>query len=181
MADVSPTGPSAAPTPGPQPARPQDWVLVCLAALAVGVAAAEAGMPAGLVFGSTVGAATVAIGSGRTWNVRSEPRVGLMLAVGVMAGVSINGDVLAQLPIFAVGATLTTGLLVVTAVAVTVVSRRLGRPTPNGVLATLPGALEALTAVASHQRLRAAELAWFHTVRVLVVVISIPLLLRIGG
>lgn len=170
--DAPPTSP---------PAGAFDWVLAVIIAIGLGWTARELGMPAGIVFGSTVGSAAVALGRARAWRARIEARVAVMIAVGLMAGVSLTPDVLRQMPEFLVGATLTTALLVLAAFVVVAVLGRLHRAPPGGVLATLPGALEALTAIVAGQRSGGSELAWFHTVRVLVVVLSVPLLMWLNG
>lgn len=167
--------------PASRPAGVFDWALAVIVALVVGWTAREIGMPAGIVFGSTVGSATVALGRARAWRARMEARVAVMIAVGIMAGVSLTPDVLRQMPEFLIGATLTTALLVLAAFLVVAVLGRLHRAPAGGVLAALPGALEALTAIVAGQRSGGGELAWFHTVRVIVVVLSVPLLLWLNG
>lgn len=169
------------PGDGAPPARAVDWALAVAVAILLGWLAREAGIPAGIVFGSSVGAAAVALGRDRSWRARPEARIVLMLAVGIMAGLNLTPEVLGGIPQYLVGATMTTVLLVLGSFAVVVVLGRLHRAPPGGVLATLPGALEALTAVAAGQRAGASELAWFHTVRVLVVVFSVPLLIWLGS
>jgi membrane AbrB-like protein len=178
MAEVRPDPASAAPA---APAGAGDWALAVAVAMLLGWLAREAGIPAGIVFGSSIGAATIALGRDRTWRARPEARVVLMLAVGVMAGLNLTPEVLGGVPQYLVGATLTTVLLVIGSFSVVLVLARLHRAPPGGVLATLPGALEALTAVAAGQRAGASELAWFHTVRVLIVVFSVPLLIWLGS
>lgn len=168
------------PTPTLPSARVHDWALAAAVAALLGWLAREAGIPAGIVFGSSVGAAAVALGRARSWRARPEARVVLMLAVGVMAGLNLTPEVLGGVPQYLVGATFTTFLLVLGSFGIVAVLARFHRAPPGGVLATLPGALEALTAVTAGQRSGASELAWFHTVRVLVVVFSVPLLIWLG-
>lgn len=164
------------PAAGPQP-RVLDWSAVTVAAGAGAALASAMGLPGGLVFGSTIGAGAVVLGRHRAWQVPARVRDVVMVAVGVTVGIRVTPDTIGVLGTTLGGAVLASLLLVAAGWAIAAVLTRLGVDVPGGLMATSPGALEVLTVIALEDGEGPLEVALFHTVRVVLVMVSIPLLL----
>ena len=162
--------------PPPVP-RIHDWSLV-VAVAAVGAALAYVtGVPGGIVFGAAVGSGIVVLAHDRDWHLSSKLRSIVMIAVGTTVGTRISPETIGVLGPLLGSAVLAALLLVAAGWGIAVGLDRLGILVPGGLMATSPGALEVLTMLAIEDGEGPLEVALFHTVRVVLVMVSVPALL----
>lgn len=160
-----------------RPARVIDWSLVLVVA---GIGAAIAyvtGVPGGIVFGAAVGSAVVVLGHDRDWQLPGIVRSAVMVAVGTTVGIRMNPETIGVLGTTLGSAVVAALLLIVAGWGIAVGLDRLGILIPGGLMATSPGALEVLTVLAIEDGEGPLEVALFHTVRVVLVMVSVPALL----
>ena len=157
-------------------------LLALLAGAALGLLLDHLEVPGGLIVGAMVGAAGVTL--------LRDAGVGLVLptpvvkasyvVIGVAIGLTVTRGFVAQLQAVAAGAVLSAVLIVVAGLLVAVVLRQFGLAPDGAVLATSPGALSVMAAAGAEQGV-GAPVAVFHTVRLVVVLLSLPLLVRLAG
>lgn len=156
-------------------------LLVVLAVAAVvGEAAEAAHLPAGVFVGAMVGAAAVRLLAGGS-DV-ALPRAlgdGAFVVLGASVGVLVTRQTLASLRGVVLPAVLAGGLIILAGLGITFLLRALGIAPPGDVLATSPGALSNVTAVALSRGAGAVEVALFHLVRLVMVILSLPLVTRL--
>lgn len=100
------------------------------------------------------------------------------IVVGAAIGVLVTRDTLGVVRSSIVPALLAAVLIIAAGLAVAFLLRRLGMAPPNDVLATSPGGITAISAIAAEEREGAVEVSIFHLVRVVLVLISIPALIQ---
>lgn len=161
----------------PPAAHVLDWSFV-VAAASVGAALAYlTAIPGGIVFGAAVGSGVVVLGHDRDWHLPAVVRSAVMIGVGTTVGIRMTPETVGLLGATLGSAVLAALLLVVAGWGVAVGLDRLGVLVPGGVMATSPGALEVLTVLAIEDGEGPLEVALFHTVRVVLVMASVPALL----
>lgn len=137
-------------------------------------------VPGGLIIGSMLGAAAVTLYRGEGELTLPQPVVTVaFIVLGCAIGVSVTREVVAQLGQIAAGAVLSAVLFIVFGLVVAVALRWMGLGPDGVVLATSPGALSVMAAAGAEQGV-GAQVAVFHTVRVVLVILSLPLLIRIA-
>ncbi len=155
-------------------------VLVLLGAAAVGLAFERLGVPGGLIVGAKICAAAVSLDRGGPEVAVPDPvRTASFLVLGAAIGSTVTRDTLGSLGAALLPAVLAAALLIGAGVAIAFVLRALGLAPVGDVLATSPGALSAVTAAAAARGLGAPEVALFHTVRLLLVMLSLPVTLTL--
>ncbi len=156
-------------------------IYALIAGAAVGLLLERLGVPGGLILGSMLGAATVTvIGSGARPGLPAPLVTVTYLVLGTSIGVTVTREVLAQLRTVAAGATISAVVFIVFGLVLAAGLRWLGLAPDGIVLATSPGALSVMSAAGAELGV-GAQVAVFHTVRVVLVMFSLPLLLRIAG
>ena len=146
----------------------------------VGVALATlAGLPGVLIFGASVGAATVSLAIPRSLSIPRWFRLVIPIGIGWVIGGLFTSDTLAVLQRALLPGILAATILIGAGVGVAYLLRALGHAPPSDVLATSPGALESVSTTAIERGEGALHVAMFHTVRVLLVILSLPLLLAL--
>ena len=155
--------------------RPLAVAAVC--AIAIGLIAQAVGIPGGLIFGAMLGATAVTLRYGDPITVPTPIRTAVMIGVGTMIGMRVNRDTLdavtqAFLP--AVGAA---AALMIGGILIALALRWMGRSPDGDLLATSPGALEVLVSLAADEDYNTAQVAMFHLVRLLLVVLLLPVIL----
>jgi membrane AbrB-like protein len=157
-------------------------LLVTLAvATAAGVVFARLRVPGGTIIGAMLGAAAVSVIAGGAQVTVPRPVVtAAYVIIGSVIGSGITRDALRDVGAFAVPAVLSALLIIAAGLVIALVLRWLGMAPTGVILATSPGALSATTAVAAEQGV-GVPVAVFHTVRVVLVLTSLPLLLRLSG
>ena len=155
-------------------------VLTLAAAAAGGLLAQRLGVPGGLVVGAMVGAAAVQLARGDAPAQVPQPlQTTALVVLGAAIGTSVTRDTLESLRSALLPAVLAAVLIIVAGVAIAVLLRVLGLGTAGDVLATSPGALSTITAVAAERGTAPVEVALFHTVRVVLVLLTLPLVLTL--
>lgn len=158
-----------------------DWLTLVAAAAAVAAGLGALGVPGGLVAGATIGAACVSVTRPRAWSVHPRVRQLVLIGIGGLVGTRVTPDTLTALRGSILPAVAASLLLIAAGLAITALLRWRGRAPAGDVLATSPGALEVLTVLAIDRGQGPLEVALFHLVRVLLVVLSVPLLVRLMG
>lgn len=150
-------------------------------ATAGGLLLAQTGVGGTLVLGATVGAALVTLASARPRPVPDWLLISVSVGVGWLVGALVTPETVAAMGTAVVPAVLAAALLMTAGIGVSLLLRVIGRAPPGDVLATSPGAMEALAAAAVERGTGPLEVALFHTVRVLTVILSLPLLLALAS
>lgn len=152
-------------------------VLLLAVAAATGLLAARLGIPGGLITGAMVGAAAVNLTRGGTAvAVPQGVQTAALLALGAGIGATITRDTLTSLRAAVLPAVLAAALIILAGIGIALALRALGIAPPLDLLATSPGNLSALSAAAASRGSGAAEVTLFHTVRVVLVLLSLPAL-----
>jgi membrane AbrB-like protein len=146
-------------------------------ASATGLLAKRLHLPGGLLVGAMVGAAAVTVISGTDSDVPIALRTTVPLAVGVITGVLITPELLRGLHRMVMPAVASAAVMIAAGIGIAVAMKALGVEPPAAVLATSPGALSVLTTTAIEIRTGEVEVALFHTVRLVLVVLLAPVLL----
>lgn len=161
----------------PKEGRPLDLILATVIALAVALAFNRAGVPAGLVVGGMVGAAVVPVVKNREIPLPDGLVTGVQVIIGIVVGSSVTPESLRSMGSLLLPAVLSAVLIIAAGLVIARGLHALGVMPPWAVLATCPGALEALVLVAIERDDGAVEVALFHIVRVVLVLLSVPVLL----
>lgn len=155
-------------------------VVTLAAAAAVGLAFDRIGIPGGLLTGAMVGAAGVTLARGGAGVVvPGAARTAAFVVLGAVIGTSLTRETVAGLRGVLLPAVFAALLLIAAGVGIALLLRATGLAPAGDVLATSPGALSAITAAAIERGVGAAEVAVFHTVRVVLVLLSLPALLTL--
>jgi uncharacterized protein len=153
-------------------------LLLTLAAGSAGALIAQRlALPGGLILGAMAGAAVVAIvRGGGAVEVPQPLRAAAFIVIGATIGAEITRPALAALRTVLVPAVLAGALIIVAGVAIAWLLRGVGLAPPGDLLATSPGALSVMSAMAVERGTGTVEVAVFHLVRVVMVILSLPLL-----
>lgn len=151
-------------------------VAALAAATALALLAQRLGLPGGLILGAMVGASVVTLATGQSATIPGPLRNAAFIVIGAAIGVQVTRQVLGQLYLVFVPAVLAGALIIVAGLAIAYALRTLGIAPPGDLLATSPGALSVMTAMAVEQGKGAAQVAIFHLVRIVMVILSLPLL-----
>lgn len=153
-----------------------ELVLVLGAATLGGLLAQHLGKPGGLIFGSMIGAAAVTLWRGGGVRIPPYLESGAFIVIGAAIGVLVTrGSIAAMRPVV-VPAVLSALLIILAGVAIAYLLRVMGIAPPDDVLATSPGALSAISALAIERGVGPVEVSLFHLVRVVLVILSLPAL-----
>ena len=157
-------------------------LLALLAGGALGLLLDRLEVPGGLIVGSMVGAAVVTLlRDGGVGLTLPAPVVqASYVVIGVAIGLTVTRSFVGQLRAVAAGALVSAVLIVLAGLLIAVVLRSIGLAPDGAVLATSPGALSVMAAAGAEQGV-GAPVAVFHTVRLVLVLLSLPLLVRLAG
>lgn len=150
-------------------------LLVLVVAAVLGELAEAASVPAGVFVGAMVGAAAVRLLVGGPGVVL--PRAlddGAFVVLGASVGLLVTKETLASLRGVVLPAVLAGLLIILAGLGITFLLRALGIAPPGDVLATSPGALSNVAAVARREGTGAVEVSLFHLVRLVMVILSLP-------
>ena len=178
---VAPEAPARRPANRGNPGLPGLTSLgIGAAGAGLGVALATlAGLPGVLIFGASMGAAAASLAIPRSLSIPRWFRLAIPIGIGWVIGGLFTSDTLAVLQSALLPGILAATILIGAGIAVAYLLRALGHAPPGDVLATSPGALESLSMAAVERGEGALHVAMFHTVRVLLVILSLPLLLAL--
>lgn len=154
-------------------------MLTAVAATAGGVAALWLGLSGALIFGTSVGAIAVTLTYRRPMTAPRWLRSSVQIGVGWVIGTLVTDEALVALGQAVVPAVLAAVLVISSGIAITYLLRGTGQAPSGDVLATSPGAIEAVASVAAEREIAPVQVVLFHTVRLLLVIVSLPLLLEL--
>ncbi len=164
------------------PSRPvlaARWAMV-VAGAAVGAALASVvGLGGALIFGATIGTAAVAVSLPRPLVTPAWFGTAVQVGVGWMIGSLVTLESIAAMRTAIVPAVLSAVIGIAAGIGLAYAMRAVGVRLAGDVLATSPGALESLSVIAVERRAGAVQVAVFHTLRVLLVLLSLPVLLTL--
>ena len=153
-------------------------------ALALGAATVGAllfralNVPGGLIVGAMVGAGIVSLLSPQQAIAIPNPlQTAAFIVIGTVVGVQLTPQVLASLPRIIVPAVLSGLVIIVCGVGIAYLLRLTGMAPPGDLLATSPGAFSVLSALAVERGTGPVEVSVFHTVRLVLVILTMPLIL----
>jgi membrane AbrB-like protein len=153
-------------------------VAVLVAGALTGLLFDRAKVPGGLIIGAMIGSAAVSLYRQGPAQPLPRPLVATaFLLLGCAIGATVTRDVMAEFRQIAVGAVLSAIVFIVFGLLLAVGLREAGLAPDGVILATSPGAL---MAAAGTEIGVGAQVAVFHTVRVILVILSLPLLIRLG-
>lgn len=156
-------------------------ILLLLACAALGgLALRLLHVPGGIFLGAAAGAAAYTL-------LRDLPPVRLpagsedaaLVVLGAAVGAGITRSELTRLRLVLLPAVAAAVFLIVAGILAALLLRALGLAPAQDLLATSPGALSTVIAVALERGEGAAEVALFHTVRLLLVMGALPLLVAL--
>lgn len=156
-------------------------ILLALAAATVlGLGARAINVPGGLIVGAMVGAGVVSVLSGpQEIRIPQPVQSGALIVIGTVVGVQLTPSVLRSLPRIMVPAVLSALLIIVCGVLIAYGLRLTGMAPPGDLLATSPGAFSVISALAIERGTGPVEVAVFHTVRVVLVILTMPIVLSL--
>ena len=149
---------------------------VLAAATAGGVLLRLTGLQGGLAIGAMLGAAAYTLSRGsEAVEVPPLAQDGALIVLGAVIGAGITRAALLDLRAMLLPAVLAGAAIILAGVAIALALRWFGAGPAEDVLATSPGALSAVVAVAVDRGVAPAEVALFHLVRLLMVLGTLPL------
>ena len=155
-----------------------DVVIALSAATAGGLLFNYLNIPGGLIIGAMRGAAIVTASANLSPNLPAPLEGAAFIGVGAAIGVLVTRETLGAAKSALVPAAIAAVLIIAAGLAIAFLLRWLGMAPPNEFLATSPGGLSALSGIAAEQRTGAVEVAIFHLLRVILVLLTIPALLH---
>lgn len=155
------------------------WLLATLAGAGIGGSLATwLGIPGPLIFGTVTGAAIVTLSTRRDVYRPSWLAYVIQCGLGWIIGSLVTADTLVTLGEATLPALVSAVLIILAGILIALSFRLLGIAPEGDVLATSPGAVEALASLAAEQDAGPLQVAVFHTVRLILVIGSLPLLLQ---
>lgn len=149
-------------------------LLVLGAAGVCGLAAERVNMPGGLIFGAMVGAAAVTLWRGGGVELPHWLEQASFVIIGTAIGTLVTRQSLASMRSVLAPAVVAAVLIILAGIAIAYLLRVLGMAPPDDILATSPGALSAVSALAVERGVGPVEVSLFHLVRVVLVILSLP-------
>jgi membrane AbrB-like protein len=149
---------------------------VLAAATAGGLLLRLTGLQGGLAIGAMLGAAAFTLLRGDSAvPVPGYAQDAALIVLGAVIGAGITRNVLVDLKALLLPAIIASVAIILSGVAIALALRWFGAAPADDVLATSPGALSAVIAVAVDRGVAPAEVALFHLVRLLMVLGTLPL------
>lgn len=142
----------------------------------IGLLAHRFKVPGGLILGSMIGAAAFSVARDLQVITPKWLQSVAFIIIGCSIGVLVTRDFLGNLRNIVVPAVLAAMLIIAAGIAIALLLRWIGISPPADVLATSPGALSFMSAAALDQGRGVVEVTTFHVVRVILVMLSLPLL-----
>ena len=146
------------------------------AGAAVGLLAQYLHVPGGLILGSMVGSAAFSLWRDLHVTMPSWLQAIAFIIIGSAIGTLVTREFLGEFRKIAVPSLLAAVLIIAAGIGIALLLRWLGMAPPSDALATSPGALSFMSAAALEQGRGAVEVTTFHVVRVILVMLSLPLL-----
>lgn len=156
-----------------------DVVLALGAAAIGGILLQQLNVPGGLIIGAMLGAAIVTAGAQLDASLPAPLEAVAFIVVGGSIGVLVTRETLGAVRTSLIPALLAAILIIAAGIGIAYLLRSLGMAPPSEFLATSPGGISAIAAVAAEQKTGAVEVAVFHLIRVILVLLSIPALIQL--
>lgn len=159
------------------------WSLLLVAfaiALAVGTFTQDSGVRLPLLVPPFVAVSAMALFARRPIPRPRWLAMGVQTGFGWLLGTYVTRETFEGFGAVALGAALSSTLLIFSGVGAAILLRRLGIGPRAEMLATSPGALEALVLIADERGVGPMEVTLYHTVRMLVVMLSLPALILLA-
>ena len=154
------------------------FIGVLVAATVGGVLLRLTGLQGGLALGAMIGAAVFTlVRGGEAVPVPPIAQDAALVVLGAVIGAGVTRAVLDDLRSLLLPAILASVAIILAGVAIALALRWFGAAPADDVLATSPGALSAVIAVAVDRGVAPAEVALFHLVRLLMVLGTLPLVI----
>lgn len=154
-------------------------VAVLVAATVCGLLAEQLHVPGGAILGALVGSSAVTLATGSTVVIPSGLSTAAFIVIGALIGVQLTRQAVTQLGPVLLPAVIAAVLIILAGVAITYLLRLLHMAPPGDVLATSPGALSVMSSIAVEQNTGLVEVAMFHLTRIVLVILSLPLLIHL--
>jgi membrane AbrB-like protein len=149
---------------------------VLVAATVGGVLLRLTGLQGGLALGAMLGAAVFTLARGQdAVPVPPLAQDAALVVLGAVIGAGVTRSVLGDLRALLVPAVVAGAAIILAGIAIALTLRWFGVAPGDDVLATSPGALSAVIAIAVDRGVAPAEVALFHLVRLLMVLATLPL------
>ena len=149
---------------------------VLVAATVGGVLLRLTGLQGGLAIGAMLGAAAFTVVRGQdAVPVPPLAQDAALVVLGAVIGAGVTRSVLSDLRALLLPALVAGAAIILAGIAIALALRWFGVAPGDDVLATSPGALSAVVAVAVDRGVAPAEVALFHLVRLLMVLATLPL------
>ena len=155
-----------------------DVVVALAAAVAGGLLLNQLRVPGGLIIGAMLGAAIATAGANLSPDIPAPLEGAAFIGVGAALGVLVTRDTLGDARSALVPGVLAAVLLIGAGIGIALLLRSLGMAPDSEFLATSPGGISAIAAIAAEQKTGAVEVAVFHLIRVILVLMSIPALIH---
>ncbi|WP_170182618.1 AbrB family transcriptional regulator [Blastococcus colisei] len=149
------------------------------AAAAGGLLARRLRLPGGLLVGSAIGAAAVTLMSGSRLPVPAAMHIAIPIAVGTLTGLLLTRKAVRELRSVLLMAVCSGVAIIALGLGVAAALEAIGWAPPAVALATSPGALSVLVGTAIEVQTGSVEVAMFHMVRLMLVVLLSPLLVAL--
>jgi membrane AbrB-like protein len=156
-----------------------DVVVALGAAAAGGLFLQYLNVPGGLIIGAMLGAAVATAGAQLDASLPAPLEGAAFIVVGAAIGVLVTRETLGVVKTSLLPGLLAGVLIIVAGIGIAFLLRWLGMAPPSEFLATSPGGLSAIAAIAAEEETGAVEVAVFHLVRVVLVLASIPVLIQL--
>jgi membrane AbrB-like protein len=159
--------------------NPLTVCLALLCAAAGGLTAQHLNVPGGLIMGALVGAAAVGLVA-NTGAELPRPFIGAaQIALGAGIGLQVTRKNVTELGAMVLPGILSGALIIGAGLGIAYLLRVLHIAPDGDVLATSPGALNVLSGIALEQGVGAVQVAFFHLIRIVMVILSLPLLIHL--
>ena len=142
----------------------------------VGLLADYLKIPGGLIMGSMIGSAAFTVWRDVNVTTPTWLKSASFIVVGCSIGALVTRDFMDRIGPVLQGAVVAAVLIIIAGIGIAYLLRWLGMAPPSDSLATSPGALTVMSAAALEQGRGAVEVAAFHLVRIILVMLSLPLL-----
>jgi membrane AbrB-like protein len=149
---------------------------VLAAAAAGGLLLRLTGLQGGLALGAMLGAALFTLlRGGEAVPVPTVVQDGALIVLGAVIGAGVSRAVVEDLRTLLLPAVVASVAIILAGIAIALALRWFGTAPADDLLATSPGALSAVIGVAVDRGVAPAQVALFHLVRLLMVMVTLPL------
>lgn len=153
--------------------------LIILTGIACGLLAKKFQFPGGAIVGSMLGAATVGLLTPGVAVIPSGIATGVELILGISLGMSFDRSFLALIGRLMPAAILSTVGLLITSIIMAWIAKRFGiLDFATALFGFAPGGMAGMSLLAQSEGYQTSIVAFFHTVRLFVLFVIVPVLVR---